>query len=410
MKKHQIALILLLSLLLLFSCGGKEEVKTLPPLSDPVERTETTEEEKLTEEETKTQVPPSPVETSTQSHNHDFRVLSVTKPGCTYDGVRYLVCSCGAESREGVPALSHDFPRASCGKASVCRHCGTAGEVQKHVLAGNVCTLCSLTVTEPIYVLDQALNFDESLSVITEKLGKPTEILTEGDLKSLVYASLPTRLTVIQTDSVGLWGVFTMDPNAFFQIGDEIIRAQGFTGKKDTQSDASYRDLSSCRIYGFRDTLGDGECYGLWMRYSECYYDFMNDPRIASDYTSQCRLSYYYVNALRARHGLTSLTWSAPAAAVAKEYSEKMAAEGFFYHDNLYGTRLQEKGVVWRSCGENISQGYTGALFVCDAYYNCADHRANILNASFTVVGMGFALQEDGIGPLSVLGTQIFYS
>ena len=406
MKRIFLTVFLLFTLVFLFSCAKEESVITTDAGSDFVE-TETM--KTITEEEGF--VPQTvPTTTTAAPHSHFFRVVSVTKAGCTYSGVRHLACSCGEKAEETLPALNHDYAVAPCGKAAVCKNCGAEGAVQKHVLQGESCTLCSFTVSAPIYALGCELRFDEGTSSITAKLGKPSEILTEGDLKSLVYAQDPSRLTVIQTDSVGLWGVFTMDPDAFFRIDGERISTSNFSGRKDTQSDASYRDLSSCRIYGFFDTLGTGDCYGLWMRYSECFYDFMTDPSITADYTAQCRLSYYYVNALRARHGLAPLSWSYEAAAVAREYSEKMALENFFYHDNLYGSRLQEKGILWRSCGENISRGYTGALFVSDAYYNCLDHRHNILSASFAHVGMGFALQADSFGPLAVLGAQIFYS
>ena len=86
-----------------------------------------------------------------------------------------------------------------------------------------------------------------------------------------------------------------------------------------------------------------------------------------------------------------------------------MAEQNFFYHDGNYGARLAERGILWRGCGENISQGYTSAYFVCDAYYNCIDHRNNILNDDFQKYGAGFAIKSDADGPLSVIGTQIFY-
>jgi uncharacterized protein YkwD len=128
------------------------------------------------------------------------------------------------------------------------------------------------------------------------------------------------------------------------------------------------------------------------------------------NYDPQSRISFHYVNALRAKNSLPALLWSPEAAEVSCLYSEKMAKEDFFCHDGLYGTRLNQAGVVWRSCGENVSQGYVNSLFVCDAYYNCLDHRNNILNASFTHVGMGYYLKTDEYGPLAVMGTQTFYS
>lgn len=405
MKKIAILLALFLSLAL-FACGKEPS----PPVSDyDEERVSVSPDEEETETRvsvTTTVPPPS----STKEHVHQFRLISVREPTCTYEGLRRLSCSCGENREETLPALSHHFSEASCGKAAFCTLCGLKGEVKAHQMEGNTCTACSMQVTEPIFVLGHALSYDQPAASVRQALGEPTETLCEGDLVSLVYAAEPARLTVIQTDSVGLWGVFTMDPEAFFQPDGHLIHMGNFSGKPDLQSDTLYWDQGDTRIYGYRDILGDGAYYGLWMRYSECYYDYATDPRIFSDYRAQSRLSFYYVNALRARHGLAPLLWSQEAAVASEQYSKKMARDNFFDHDGLYGTRLQEMGIVWKSCGENISRGYTGALFVCDAYYNCLSHRENILSTAFTHVGMGFHLSDDGLNPVSVFGTQTFYS
>lgn len=362
-------------------------VSTTPPVKDTTEKT-----------------------TSSQAHTHAWSVSSVTEASCSANGVRVYSCSCGETKEEVLLSLPHDFTSRGCGKRFQCKKCGSEGELAKHHFEKNVCSLCDLVVTSPVFVCNTQLDYDEPASSVIQKMGKPTEVLNEGELKSLVYASDLTCLTVIQTDSVGLWGVFTLDPNAFFYIDGQIIKAEGFSGKPDTQSDTSYRDFTSCRIYGFRDQLGSKKHYGMWLRYTECDYHYLTDPRITPNYETQERLSYYYVNGLRAINGKQPLKWCELAAKVSREYSVKMASENFFAHDGLYANRLSSAGVLWRSCGENVSQGYTSAYFVCDAYYNCADHRNNILNSAFTHVGMGFAMQTDGTTPVSVLGTQTFYS
>jgi uncharacterized protein YkwD len=83
-----------------------------------------------------------------------------------------------------------------------------------------------------------------------------------------------------------------------------------------------------------------------------------------------------------------------------------MIENDFFDHDGSYAERLSQKGVFWRSAGENISQGYFNAFFVCDAYYNSSDHRTNILSTDFTHVGMGYCRRLTSV---TVFGAQIFY-
>lgn len=433
--KKKIVFILLAAFLLMTSCSVKEETKeTL----DSAESVSATEEQVSSETETEPDSEPSVPETAqpvtensaqtappTQTeqtqipsvstknspiHIHEWQFFSRTDATCVANGVRVSVCGCGEKKEEVLLSLPHEYASQGCGNRSRCKHCGALGERFSHHFDKNVCTLCDLSVNSPVFVLNTQLNFDESYSSIVQKLGNPTEIISEGELKSLVYASDLTALTVVQTDSVGLWGVFTLDPDAFFYVNGQIVKMDGFSGKPDTHSDTSYREIGSCRIYGFQDRLGSRKHYGLWLRYKECDYNYMTDPRIVQNYASQSKLSYYYVNGLRAINGLRPLSWSTEAAEVSRAYSQKMAEENFFDHDGLYANRLTSAGIVWRSCGENVSQGYTSAYFVCDAYYNCADHRNNILNSSFTHVGMGFALQTDGVYPISVLGTQTFYS
>ncbi|MBQ3076024.1 MAG: CAP domain-containing protein, partial [Clostridia bacterium] len=403
---------------LLDSLQTEEPVKQTEqtePVSEPEE--ETGEEPKneppsVTTSAPSEQPPKATGETKAPSaeHTHQWQVSSTVEATCSAQGKRIYSCGCGQQKEEVLLSPPHSFESKGCGNRTVCRNCGAYGAMSPHQFQKNVCTLCNLTVNAPIFVCNTQLNFDESVSSIIQKLGTPTETLNEGELKSLVFAEDLSTLTVVQTDSVGLWGVFTLDPNAFFYVDGQVVKASGFTGKPDVQSDTSYRDFGSCRVYGFKDKLGTRKYYGLWLRYTECDYHYMTDPRIVGNFATQSRLSYYYVNGLRAINGMAPLKWSDQAAKVSREYSQRMADENFFYHDNLYGSRLNAAGVVWKSCGENVSQGYTSAYFVCDAYYNCADHRNNILSSSFTHVGMGYALQTDGTYPISVLGTQTFYS
>ncbi len=415
MKKTILFCFFLLFILSAFSCQKHPPAKTEDPFH--------TEESKTVEEITVTTDPlpegnkgdevvtdPPISSSAVQEHHHQWLLFSLTEPDCTKDGEKVWSCSCGKTKAEKVQKRSHEFSEGSCEKAAVCKKCGEKGDGGKHLLSGNTCTLCKKKISSPVFVLNTPLEFDEPKESIISKLGTPSEILTEGDINSLVYYENSSCFTVIQTDSVGLWGVFTFDPSAFFQIDGQIVNFLQFSGKPDDQSDAEYCDVDSCRIYAFRDGLGKNDIYALWMRYSECDYDYMLDSRILQDYSVQSRLSYHYVNALRARGGLSPLAWSSAASTASYLCAEKMAKENFFYHDGLYGQRLSEAGVVWRSCGENISQGYVNAFFVNDAYYNCLDHRNNILSTSFTHVGMGYFLKSDALGVIAVMGAQTFYS
>lgn len=430
MKKYRFLPLLILFALFLFSCQVQTP-ETLPEVessyqtfssfenkeTDPAETYEpqtlpltagspvSTEQEKTpppTSTTKREEIPPETV------HRHDFKLFSQREASCSQTGERLFRCTCSAEQVEVLPQLPHTPDReVDCTTPSVCTRCGAVIVLPLgHQMQENHCLRCGFTVVSPVFVLGEELAFDESASSVEKKLGSPTERIAEGDIVSLVYAHDMTRLTVVQTDANGLWGVFTMDTEAFINLGGKNLSITSFSGMKDPDSDAYYQDVGSCRVFGFRDTLQSGEYYGLWMRYSECPYDYMEDSRLFTSFNGQNRLSYYYVNALRAKNGLSVLAWSDSAAAVATEYSAYMIENDFFNHDGSYADRLQQKGVLWTSAGENISQGYFNAFFVCDAYYNSSDHRANVLSSDFTHVGMGYCLREV---PRSVFGAQIFF-
>ncbi len=408
MKKIFSVIFCLFFLIVLISCAKAPlEEKNSPEKEDVLEQNQITAEEEIPSQTM--QESPSQHEEETPEHSHQWQVYSFIEGTCSSSGERVWNCSCGQSKKESISALSHDFPSFSCTEGGVCRRCGIIGNPLGHQMEKNKCVRCGKIETAPIFVLGKALFFDQTFDSILATLGSPTEILREGDMQSLIFATDPSRLTVVQLDPYGLWGVFTFDPQAFFQIDDTFVSPASFSGSPDPESDASYRDFSSCRIYAFSDSIGSGKNYAMWMRYSECDYHYMFDPRISQDLFPQARLSFYYVNALRALSGLSPIHWCEKASEVSFSYSKKMAEEDFFYHDGLYGNRLSEKGILWRGSGENISQGYTSSYFVCDAYYNCIDHRNNILNPSFSHIGIGYHIKFDSSGPLAVLGAQTFY-
>jgi uncharacterized protein YkwD len=69
-----------------------------------------------------------------------------------------------------------------------------------------------------------------------------------------------------------------------------------------------------------------------------------------------------------------------------------MAANGYFSHTSQDGRsfadRVQAAGYP-EPGGENIAQGQRSAQAVHDAWMDSDGHRANILNCSFTAIGVG---------------------
>ena len=104
------------------------------------------------------------------------------------------------------------------------------------------------------------------------------------------------------------------------------------------------------------------------------------------------------VNEIRRQNGLGELTASAELSHVARLKSQDMHDKGYFDHSSpTYGSAfdmLREFGISYRTAGENIAYGYATPQAVVDAWMNSSGHRANILNASYTQIGVGHV--QDG--------------
>ena len=100
------------------------------------------------------------------------------------------------------------------------------------------------------------------------------------------------------------------------------------------------------------------------------------------------------VNQVRAENGLKALSPNWELSRVARYKSEDMARNGYFSHTSpTYGTPFQmirAFGLSFRSAGENIAYGQRTPAAVMDAWMNSSGHRANILNASYTQIGVGY--------------------
>ena len=99
------------------------------------------------------------------------------------------------------------------------------------------------------------------------------------------------------------------------------------------------------------------------------------------------------VNEQRAAYGLSALTLSEQLCDGARLKSQDMKNNDYFSHESpTYGTpfaMMQQLGISYRTAGENIAMGYSTAEAVVNAWMNSEGHRANILNGTYTQIGVG---------------------
>ncbi len=100
------------------------------------------------------------------------------------------------------------------------------------------------------------------------------------------------------------------------------------------------------------------------------------------------------VNVEREKAGLAPLTESAPLTRTARMKSQDMHDLSYFDHQSpTYGSPfdlMKSQGIRYRTAGENIAMGYRTPEAVVSAWMNSSGHRANILNASYTSIGVGY--------------------
>lgn len=104
-------------------------------------------------------------------------------------------------------------------------------------------------------------------------------------------------------------------------------------------------------------------------------------------------------NLERSKTGAAALSINSLLNQAAQAHAVNMAQTGQFSHviNNIGpGERITATGYVWQTYGENIAYGYTSPESVMSGWMNSDGHRANILNANFTELGVGYATNSTG--------------
>ncbi|WP_217251571.1 CAP domain-containing protein [Streptomyces sp. AC602_WCS936] len=113
-------------------------------------------------------------------------------------------------------------------------------------------------------------------------------------------------------------------------------------------------------------------------------------------------------NRERVRAGLPALAVDPRLTAAAQAHSANMVARDFYSHTDPDGgkpwDRAAAAGAARRTVGENIACGQRSPADVVEGWMNSPGHRANILKADFTHIGIGLA----GGGRAGTYWTQLF--
>lgn len=179
---------------------------------------------------------------------------------------------------------------------------------------------------------------------------------------------------------------------------------------------AYHEAASICYAAGILQGMNDGTFGGespvtraqactVYVRIKDLLCDSAPEPPAVSDGQPAALEEYRaevlrLINAERAGAGLAELTLDEAANSAAQARAAELPLS--FSHTRPDGrscyTALQEAGASYRAALENIAAGPETPADVVADWMNSPEHRANILSADVTAMGIGFVVTPDGEG------------
>lgn len=124
-------------------------------------------------------------------------------------------------------------------------------------------------------------------------------------------------------------------------------------------------------------------------------------PSVSSNVTAKENEVIKLVNAERSKRGLQTLSTNWQLSRVARYKSQDMATKGYFSHTSpTYGSpfkMMESFGIKFSAAGENIAYGQKTPQEVMNGWMNSPGHRSNILSATYNQIGVGYAVNKNGV-------------
>lgn len=330
---------------------------------------------------------------------------TVTEPTCTEDGLAKCYCLyCEKEVEKVISKTGHTIVPATCTEGSYCSACNEVfGLPSGHTEEEGYCSVCNALIYSPTLTYNgYDIAFGSTTTTVKTILGEPQDKGkdTAAEKTAVIY--------VYYTDYKDL-AIFTFTDGKLTQFFTNSATA------KVTQGSSHYglycksapEKIGDILLTTYADTLNDGLEYSFCATVGEAY-----NLKKTTNYTLNTKINFHFVNALRAINDIKPLEFCSKATAVATAHSTDMGKRNYFNHESpdgkRVGTRLDEAGITWYSCGENIAAGIYDPYALANGWYNSEGHRKNILNKEFKYLGIGFAYNENST--YKYYSTQNFYT
>lgn len=339
--------------------------------------------------------------------NHTYSPWSLqASPTCTEDGYEWSECLvCGEDFYKKLPATGHTPVGVTCTTEGYCSVCGQTIAPTGHNYVNSVCINCNPTTTPTVNVSGKNIPFGVTKDVVVTTLGTPTEVLRDtvlyGDVTIYVYAS-----------DYGNLNIFTFLNNSFVEIYTNSTHTTLFEGEKSIYLNSNeYHELTDTTYIPYVDYQHPSGAYEY--AFTAVYGDWMYLISNSSDTRVSEKLIFHSLNGCRAINGLSPLTFCEKARTSAYKHSSDMAKNKYFDHTNLKGElpwdRMENEGISYRYCGENIAAGHISAYDMNDGWYNSeSGHREAMLDEDFVYVGVGVAYSK--LSAYGTYGTENFYA
>jgi len=116
-------------------------------------------------------------------------------------------------------------------------------------------------------------------------------------------------------------------------------------------------------------------------------------PSPVSTVSAECTA---LTNQARAAAGVAPVTVSLTLNAAAQGWSDYQASISTMTHGSNPGARITAAGYSWSAWGENVAFGQWDCAAVIAAWMNSPGHRTNMLNPTYTNIGIGMTVASNG--------------
>ena len=184
------------------------------------------------------------------------------------------------------------------------------------------------------------------------------------------------------------------------------------TNTGNTTSTGVNTNVVSANNAGNTSNSGTTASTGSITNTNETSVDVQGLPQLPTTYSINVQATaedkiLELMNAKRTEAGLKPLTIDNTLLQVARYKSDHMIQYNYFDHVTPQGTKytewLQAVGYTYTTAGENIAYNTYDAVELFTQWWNSPGHRANMMNASYTKVGIGVVQ-----GNNKFMGTQEF--